>query len=931
MKYLLVLFLFQSFLFVQAQSPMPRLCQGKLDNGLTYYIKHSDLQPGKASFYLVQDVGAILENDSENGLAHFLEHMAFNGTEHFPDDLMPYLRSEGMYTFNAHTGLNETVYNLDDVPLENTRLTDTCLYILKDWCNGILLRDKDIDDERNIIIEEWRTRHTPARRLIEAAAPYAYNHSKYAERNVIGTVEQLQSFSADTLRAFYRKWYRPDLQCILIVGDIDEKAWEKKLTALFSRIPAPVDPLPRYRISIDENEQPIYGLLLEAENRSRTLTLHQRIPKTKYASEEDRRKYIFSMRFFNQLWKDRLNRLVNNNDEKFLSASVSFGSFVPEYNGMTMEIVPFDRQDSAAFEQVWTLWEQIRRFGFTDEEIKKVQETEYAQLADLQKRPKQNRNNYYVLYFKNNFLNGTPYYDLEEEVEKNIETVLEYTPEDMRNWIDSWAGNRNLSFIIAGNQPDYPYLTESQLHTILATVREKNLHQEEKKQELPALFDLRLRPGKINRTESLPVLGAEIWTLSNGAKVVYKQVKEGNGHFSLACSSYGGRSVVDAEDLPSLDAMQALVLKSGIYRFDRNTLQDILQGKNIRANLFLNEWTEGIGGNAETKQAELFFQFIYLMFEHPRFNPEQFDKFVQRQRYIYENTPRTPLKQVQDSIRHLTVLPSTRMRSLDSSYLADMDFHKIERLYRERFSNAREFTFCIVGDLSPEEARRLACQYLGALPSKKGKKENFILHDYEVKKDSVVRTFEIEMPDEKGIIDLSFENDLQLDDKEQLTFTIYGHILRNRYFRIIREEQGGAYGVDATTNYAIFPKVKASLSIHFQTNPAKTGVFRDFTLREIQRSKTQLYSPAELQQIVVLMKQEREMQETRKGIDYWMNVLNYYVEFGVDLTAPSRFEEIIDHISPEDIRTVAQKFLQGARKKDILIKSAPKRNEGSIF
>lgn len=927
----LLLFTVLLFSGTQAQSRITGLRQGKLENGLTYYVQHSTLQPGKVSFYLVQNVGAILEEDGEIGLAHFLEHMAFNGTEHFPDGLMPYLRGEGFYTFNAHTGINETVYNLDDIPLNNRALVDTCLDIIKDWSNGILLKDKDIDDERGIIIEELRSRHTLSRRLTEAAAPYIYNHSKYGVRNVIGTVENLKAFPADTLRAFYRKWYRPDLQCVIIVGDIDEEEWTNKLREQLGQIPAATDAPARYNITIDENEAPIYKLLLDAENRSKSITLHQRIAKVKHDSEESRRAYSLSARFFTQLWQNRLNRLRNSNEEKFLSASVRFSSFARGYNGFTIEITPFERQDSAAFDQMWTLWEQIRRQGFTADEVKQLQESEYKNLEELQRNADKNRNNYYVGIFKNHFLNGVPYYSPEEEVEKLMETVLEYTPEKMKQWIDSWADNRNITVIADGNTPDYPYLTEKQVNQILKKVSTKELHQQQQARAIPTLFDLNVRPGKITKIKKIKPLEAEIWKLSNGAQVVYKEVPEGRGTFSLVCSSHGGRSVVEAEDLPSLDAMQALVLQSGLYKFDRNTIQDIIRGKKMSANLFLNEWTEGLGGIAMTGDAELYFQFIHLMFEQPRFTREQFDKFVQRRRFIYENTPQTPLKAVQDSIRHLTTLTSTRSRDFDLSYINDMDFSKVERLYRERFSNGKDFIFCIVGDIPREEAEEMTCRYLATIPSTKAKKEKFIIHEYSANMDSIVREFDIHAPEEKGIIDISFSNEMKFSDREQLAFTIYGLMLRNRYFRIIREEQSGAYGVNVQTNYSIFPKLSESLAINFETDPAKASALRSIALKELHRSHTTLFTPNELKAIVISMKQDKEMQENNKGLDYWMNVLNYYVEFGIDLTSPDHFEDIIDSITPEDIQKVAQKFFDGAKKKDILIKITEEEDKGSIF
>ena len=217
-----IVFFVAAFTPLIAQEGMEGLRHGKLENGMTYYVKHSKAEPGRVSFYLVQNVGSILEEDHENGLAHFLEHMAFNGTTHFPEGVMPYLRGKGIFTFNARTGVNQTVYNIEDVPTVNRGLVDTCMFIVKDWCSEILLKDKDIDDERGVIIEEWRSHYNVGRRLQEGSAPVVYNHTKYARRNVIGSVELLKSFPYDVLREFYHKWYRPDLQCVIVVGDVDE-------------------------------------------------------------------------------------------------------------------------------------------------------------------------------------------------------------------------------------------------------------------------------------------------------------------------------------------------------------------------------------------------------------------------------------------------------------------------------------------------------------------------------------------------------------------------------------------------------------------------------------------------------------------------------------------------------------------------------------
>lgn len=906
-----------------AQPVMEGLSYGKLENGMTYYIKHSDLQPGKVSIQLVQNVGAILEEDSENGLAHFLEHMAFNGTRHFPKGVMSYLKGKSIYSFNAHTGVNETVYSIDDLPATSAGLVDTCLLIVKDWCNDILLKDKDINEERGVIIEEWRSRNTSDSKIMNVAAPYVYNHSKFAVRDVIGDIRLLETFHPDTLRAFYHKWYRPDLQCIIIVGDIDQKKFETKVQELFGTIPAAIDPLPRYDITIADHTDPYYKLILEPENKTRTITIYQRIPRESYPDDTARRKYGEAARLFNALWQQRISRLKNANAERFLAADIDFGSLVKGYNSFSMDIMPFDRQDKEALSQIWSIWEEIHRYGFTDSEIEGMQENELQELAELEKTIHENQNDYYTDLFKNHFLNGTPCPDMQEEIAKSRETILEFTPDDMRQWITSWANDRNQTILITGNEAQYPYLTREEVLAVTDSIRQSEIQQTETTKEIPVFFDLQVQAGKIIKTEKIKRFGAEIWTLSNGARVVYKNIPDGSGSFLMACSSPGGQSVAAAEDLPSLTAMQALSLRSGLYKHDRNTLMDLMNGKQFSINLMLNEYSQSIGGMAGTENAEMFFQYLYLMFEHPRFDREQFEKYVQRLRYLYETKVKTPLDRVHDTIRALTNRKDERNREFDLSYIDDMDFDKIEKLYRSYFDNARLFTFCITGDIDREEAQRLSCAYIGSLPAYKAKENKVMIRDYTIKHDTLIREYAIDMPDNRGIVEISFANDLKFSKKEELAFSIYGMMLRNRFFVLIREQEGGTYDVNVNTSYNGSPYKNAVLNVNFLTKHDRTDTLKEIVYRQLSLTQQHLFTPEELQQIILMLKQNKAENDSHQDAGYWMNVLNFYIEYNTDITSPDNFENLIDDITQETVRQVARKFFKKARKQEIIIKSNP--------
>ena len=906
---------------LSAQEGMEGLRHGKLDNGLTYYVKHSKAEPGRVSFYLLQNVGAILEEDHENGLAHFLEHMAFNGTTHFPGGVMPYLRGRGIFTCNAKTGINQTVYNIEDVPVAEGGLVDTCMFIVKDWCSEILLKDKDIDEERGVIIEEWRSHYNVGRRLQEGSAPVVYNHTKYAKRNVIGTVELLQSFPSDVLREFYRKWYRPDLQCVIVVGDIDEEEFEERVKELFGQIPARENPLERYEVEIPDRADMDYMLILDAENPSKMISFHQRAHRQEGLDEVGRKAYSFKARIFNALMGQRLSRIVNANKEKFLSASGTFESFVRNYNGFSLDVIPYKNQDAEAFEQVWTAWEEIRRYGFTDKEVERVQEALFQELMKMESEVEKESNPYYVSVFQNHFLAGMPFHEQPVELGLLKEALLEITAEDMSDWIHSWANDSNQIVVVSGNDKDYKYLTKDDILNIMAKVAEKDIEPEVEEHKTPEPFDLQLQAGTIRKVKKLDRFKAEEWTLSNGAKVYYKHVEEGHGFFSLACSSHGGRSVVATGDLPTLTAMQALTLKSGLYKYDLNTLKELVQGKQIRLNMMISDYTEGFGGSTKAENAELLFQLYYLLFQQPRFDRTQFDKYVERSRYAYENQRKTPQDFVQDTIRMLTVREDERNKDYGVAYFDMMNFNRLESLYRERFSNAGEFTFCIVGDIDRDEAARLACGYIGALPSRGGKKEEYIIRDYSVDTDTIAREFKVVMPGDKGMVNIVLENDGKFSLKEQIAFNIWGQMLRARYFSIVREQESASYGVNADAGYRDFPDRKATLMIGFETESDKVERMKEIIYRELEKSTKELFKESELAPVVTVIKRSNEQANENLGIDFWMNVLNSYAEYGKDITDHSAFDKALDSITVKDIQRVAQKFLKHVKLRDWVIKS----------
>lgn len=921
-KGLLLIFLLVVSSLAAVAQEMSRYKQGVLPNGMTYYIKHTSLQKGEVSFYLMQNVGSILEEDHENGLAHFLEHMAFNGTEHFPNGIMAMLKSRGINTFNASTSINETIYNIDNVPTTSSGLTDTCLLILKDWSNGILLKDKDINEERGVIIEEWRGRAGVARRMQDKTAPSIYNNSKYTFRNVIGKVELLENFPCHVLKDFYKKWYRPDLQAIVIVGDINEVEYEKRVVDLFSNNKMPENPEPRPSVRINSNDKPLYCLALDTENKSKYISLVQRFERIIYQNPMDLRKASISANMFNAMLKKRISRIKNDNIEEFLGATISFSPFVRDYNALTINIIPLHNKDLNAFEQVMSIWEDVRRNGFTQDEFEQQQQVAYEDVKQMQTNMDRTNNGYYVGMFRNNFFMQAPIADVKENVENSLETILELSVEDVNKWVKSWAvSDCNISVVVAGNDEKYSYLTEPQMLEIVAKVKTKNIESQRIKKSADQLIDFEVTAGTIVKREALKRFDAEVWTLSNGATVVYKNLKDSRGEFVFVASSKGGRSVVNTKDLPSLTAMSDLSLKSGIYHHDRNAIQDFFGGKRLKLNMKIDGTTEGIGGGAPTEHAELFFQMYHLMIAKPVFAKDQFEKYVQQSKYRIDNTPKTPMDLVSDSIRLLMTIPNDRTRTVDKSYIDEMNFDRMLPLYNERFSNAADFTYCIIGDISPEEALKLASKYIGSLPTVQAKKEKAVYYDFSVKTPLIKREFFTELPDNKAIVDISYVGNEKMSKKEAMALNVLTSILRNRYFEKIREQAGGTYGVNVSGGHSDYPRNSQSLTVKFETEKEKVDTLIKLVYNELELIRREGVTEAESSEILSMMKRQKRQMDEKQDVGYWLNVLNQYIERGIDTTLPSYFEEIVDTITPDDIRKVTEKVLTKSKLREIIVKA----------
>ena len=920
--------------FASLAAQVSTLRTGRLPNGLTYYIsRDAGASEGTAHFFLLQNVGAILEDEQQNGLAHYLEHMAFEATEHFPGGVMNFLRARGLYSFDARTGTDDTRYSILDVPTAERGLTDSVLLILKDWCNGISITEKDTEKQRSIIIEEWRQRGGIDKRLSDSIAGVIYNGSQYARRNVIGSLDVLKTFKYRDIQAFYKTWYRPDLQCVIIVGDIDPAAYEQQVQKLFSSLPAARKAKERPAFTIPDNEQPLYYRFVDKENRFHSYGLYQRVATpTNRPAAEATKDYLLGQ-LFNTLAPQFFARLRNEGEEANIAVSVSYSPLVRGYAQFAWDFVPYSGQDEYAFAQILASRAKIPYDFIIDEAFEAEKQKLYEGMKEVLSDDKglgtpQN----FIDIYRNNYLYGTPMREFRQQLEDNLEALVELEADDLRAWLKERAmGDRNLSFVAYTNSPEADAISEQDFRRELAEHNGPVVYGSTGDfTPITKLIDFKLPAGHIAQEKKIPSLGATEWTLSNGMKVIYKNLaKELKGEVLFLASAKGGQSIVKPRDLASFSAMQSLIMASGLYKYNRNQLAQWLRSRPMEVNLSITEYMDGMQARSKTDGVDDLFSYLYLVLNKQRFNALIFDKWLQRKRYIYASQPQQGREAVDREIRELLNPITEANPREDQAFYDKMKVHDVRRLYEEHFGDASQLAGCLVGDISEAEAKRIVTTYLAALPGDpKAPRRSYTLRNHSSRERVIERTFEVDTEGDLGEVELSFLGDKKLSERERLALGLLEPLLQNRLFDELREKEQGTYSIAVKTSYTDEPVASSSLSIHFVTSRAKADHLKARTyeiLRSIAAGKIDRdeYKKVHIPQVLDEEAEEKAA-GNELGLGDWIALLNAYAETGKapDLSKKAPGQEVkVSTVTAQDLSALLKKLLDEGKRRDIVVKS----------
>lgn len=926
---LLIGFLF--FPFNPANAQMNGLRKGKLANGLTYYIYNDGSATGEAQYYLYQNVGAILENDEEMGLAHVLEHLAFNTTDHFPNGVMNFLRSNNLNDFEAFTGVDDTRYAVHNVPTNDAKLNENMLWVLRDWCHGVKMTPKDIEKERGIILEEWRHRSGVDRRLTDAIAPVVYNHAGYATHNVIGSQKILETFQQKQVKQFYDKWYRPNMQFIAVIGDVDVDQMEKNIQTVFKTLPAKQAPAvnPQTR-QIPDNATPLYMRFIDPENKSASFGLYQRYEVKGNAPEEDRvRQFIFT-KFFNTLAPKRFVMLKNADKESYIAAEVSLSPLVRNYYQMAWDMVPYQGNEQKALQQMLAVRDNLRDQGFTAAEFNAEKEKMYNGMKDVLEAKGLGTPDNALMLFRQNFLYDIPVQDFRGQINRNLETLVELEVEDMNAWMKSLLNDNNLAFVTYSKSQNEMNITENDLMAALkAKSSFSDMARADGMKPISQLIDFPLTGGKIVSEKQLKTLQAKEWTLSNGAKVLYRNVPELSGKFLFAGSAEGGKSIVPAQELANYNAMRSLLMQSGVYNYNRNQLAQWLQGKNINLSLSLEDYSDGIGGNAPVDKADDFFSYLYLILSRQNFSKSAFDKYIQRNLYVYENRATTGMAAVQDSIQQLLYPVSAMNPRQDEAFFKSVQFDKLQEQFQAHLGDASRFTYCLIGDIPEAKAKELVLRYIGSLKGE-GKPVKTAIQpmDFSSSTPVIKRTFETETEGGMAEIEISFANKQKLSEREQAALEVMRGLLERRYFDVLREKEHLTYTVGVQSNYTSQPVAGESLNIHLSTAKENADKAVSLVYSILDDVKAGRFSADEFKAAMVPLAVDEEQSgaasQSNSDPSVWMALLNIYAETGNELSPNDNAASapVFKTLTPQDITAVAVKVMTNAKQREIIVKPA---------
>ncbi|MFA6770676.1 MAG: insulinase family protein, partial [Bacteroidales bacterium] len=867
----------------------PKVRSGKLDNGLTYFVMQNTEPNGQAEFYIAQKVGSILEEENQRGLAHFLEHMAFNGTTNFPNNrIISYLETIGVKfgaNLNAYTAIDQTVYNISAVPVTREGALDSCLLILHDWANEISLNEKEIDKERGVIREELRTRNNAQMRMIEEILPEIMPDSKYAHRLPGGLVEVVNTFTYQELRDYYEKWYRPDLQGIIVVGDIDAQEVEQKIIKLFGAIPAQPNAAPRTEFEVPDNVEPLIAVTTDPEATSTSIMLMYKkdvMPK-EFRSTAMSLAFNYMNNLVSRMFNARVSEIAQKAKAPFTAARVSYGDFIVSNTKSAFNITAGakDGEIDSALAAIVTEAEKVRRHGFTASELERAKANYNSRLERIYNEREKQNNSFFVDQILNHFLTGEAYVGIEGEYALMQQISAMLTLEQINAHAMTLPTDENV--VIAVMMPkkeglDIP--TKEQILEVYNTAKSSSIEAYiETVSDEPLISNIPASGAIISESKE-PMSGANVWNLSNGATIVIKTTDFKADQILMIASSRGGTSLFDKEDVLTSKVVNDLISIGGLGNFNSTDLRKVLAGKSAAIRSNITTTSEMISGNSTPKDIETFMQLVHLNFTSIRKDQEAFDSYLGRMEAQLKNSQANPMMAFSDTLQSVLFNNNPYAQRVTLEMLSEIDYDRAIELGRERFANAADFVFTFVGNIDETVLKPLVETYIASLPANKAEKEDWKNIGLVPVKGKVHKEFEIVMQAPKSTVYSIYTGNIPYNVENNILANITKQVFDIVFTRTIREEEQGTYGVGVNMSTTYYPEDSFTFMFGFDTDVALKERLLKRAYKEIDNVVEKGVEADDFNKIMEYM--TKNYTQNLRENSYWMSVINTRYLLGKD-------------------------------------------------
>ena len=892
----------------------PAVRKGTLENGLTYYIRHNDKPAQRAEFYLATNVGAIQETPDQDGLAHFLEHMCFNGTKNFPGKaLLDWLQSIGASfgcNVNASTGIDQTQYMLNNIPLVRETVVDTCLLILHDYSHFVTNDPVEIDKERPVIIEERRSRRNAQWRTFERSLPYYYGDNKYSTCTLIGSQENLETFKPESLVTFYQTWYHPGNQAVVVVGDVDVDAVEAKIKATWADIPAAENPKPKEKFTLKEFTEPRVGIITDPETT---------LPMVEILWESDARDEAlnstpagFSMDLIETLvsnvMSERLTDITSKADAPFLQGMFGIGKLCEDFEAVMGRVALKEDNILGGFKAFLMELQKMSRFGFSEGEVTRAKDKVLASLEKAVNEAGTRKNPEFVHPLINNFFDNQAY--MEPQMEYDLaKALLDQVDASILGQMTSQIIPENNMVVIYSGPEKAGIATPSkeQLLSVFEEAKSAEIEAPAAETTAEPFMDPSILKGSPVKKSGSSIYGSTEWILKNGVKVIVLPTEHKKDQILFTLYKAGGQNLISDEDMTSFDSTiyGTFDAMQGVSKFKGTEVTKMLSGKNLQVGAFIDGLYNGVSGSSSVKDLETALQLVYLTYTDPRFDQEEWDNAIAQLKAVLPNALGTPQFKLQKDLNDFLYGGNPRRQFISMETLEKANLQTVEKNYRKLFASAAGSVMVITGDVDVETLKPLVEKYIGSLP--KGKKTKGIkdLAPRLVKGENI-KTIQTDMETPKSTVVEVYSDYRPYTVKDDVLARAVSYVLDQIYVDTMREDEGGTYGASSSANAGLEPEPMYIMQVAFECKPEMADKLRAMARDEFRKLAEN--GPTDEQFNRTLENFKKNVPENRISNSYWMNNLVRFAKFGFDYD--KEYEEAVASLTKEGIKEAARRLFE---------------------